>query len=176
ESLYKEYKTPLSREISQDRTLIIMGYSNEDNIDIVSTLQQMRGLKRLVWITQVEDEITTETYRVKPDIRLNAALVEKFTREDQILYQLSLSRDWELIKVISHVNSLFPDQEDSTSESETVFQPLQWITNNISAPKEGEKEFFAGRIFSEYPSYYEEALTYLQRSYEIFTKQENTAG
>ncbi len=176
ESYYEGYRTPLSKEISDGRTLVIMGYSNENNIDIVSTLQQMEGLKRLVWITQVEDEITTETYRVKPDIRLNAALVEKFTREDQILYQLSLSRDWELIKVISHVNSLFPDQEDSTSESETVFQPLQWITNNISAPKEGEKEFFAGRIFSEYPSYYEEALTYLQRSYEIFTKQENTAG
>ncbi|MFX0062785.1 MAG: tetratricopeptide repeat protein [Candidatus Hermodarchaeota archaeon] len=175
EFCYEEYKTPLLREISDGRTLVLMGYSNENNIDIVSTLQRMQGLKRLVWITQIEDETTTQTYRVKPDIRLNAASTEKLAREDQILYQLSISGDWELIKVISHVNSLFPEQEESsTSESETVFQPFQWMVNNISAPEVGEKEFFVGRIFSEYPSYYEEAIDYLQKSYEICTKQNNT--
>ncbi|MFX1533202.1 MAG: SIR2 family protein, partial [Promethearchaeota archaeon] len=48
ESYYEGYRTPLSKEISDGRTLVIMGYSNENNIDIVSTLQQMEGLKRLV--------------------------------------------------------------------------------------------------------------------------------
>ncbi|MFX0090401.1 MAG: tetratricopeptide repeat protein, partial [Candidatus Hodarchaeota archaeon] len=170
------YKIPFFKTVTHERTLVIMGYSGGDDFDIVPTLLQLQNLKRVVWISHTPDEsIDTKTYRfTPPKFDFNLVELEELENEDQILYRLSLSAGVEVIKVIAHTSSLITSQINTsiTPESQAVLAPLQWISENIRTPEDGEKEYFAGRIFLEY-AYYKDAIHYLKRAYATSKKRSN---
>ncbi len=51
------------------RTLVVLGYSGGDDLDLVPTLLRMSGLARVIWISHVQDKNAgVKTYKVDPSV------------------------------------------------------------------------------------------------------------
>lgn len=50
------YKKPLFDNVSNQRTLIILGYSGGDAFDIIPTIKGLKNLKYLIWINHINDD------------------------------------------------------------------------------------------------------------------------
>ncbi|GAH37037.1 unnamed protein product, partial [marine sediment metagenome] len=49
------YKAQFLDKISNERSLIIIGYSGKNDFDLMSTLKIMKNLKNLIWINHISD-------------------------------------------------------------------------------------------------------------------------
>ena len=76
------FKRDLFDNISKNRSLIVIGYSGNDDFDIVPTLKVLKNLRNIVWIDYIYDDGGNEQiYEIEkntPVIRdkINEILVE----------------------------------------------------------------------------------------------------
>ncbi|MFX1253713.1 MAG: tetratricopeptide repeat protein [Promethearchaeota archaeon] len=93
------YKKPAVRNLTENRSLIIMGYSGNDDFDINPTLMELPNLKRIIWIEHAQkDELTVLE---KKDI-LNTIEKNDVSLVPNILKTLALSADYDLFLIKTH--------------------------------------------------------------------------
>ncbi|MFX0009654.1 MAG: SIR2 family protein, partial [Candidatus Hermodarchaeota archaeon] len=51
------YKAQLLYSIAENRTLLIIGYSGKNDYDLLSTLKILKGLKNLIWINHISEDL-----------------------------------------------------------------------------------------------------------------------
>ncbi|MFX1253435.1 MAG: tetratricopeptide repeat protein [Promethearchaeota archaeon] len=172
----ESFKRDFFAKVCQERTLLVMGYSGGDDFDIVPTLRQMDGLKRVIWISHsnvTNQEV--EVQRVRSKQLLSPKEIALLKREDELLYTLGLLEKVEVIKVNTHTASLISNLSGvpyAKSEAFPKQDMNKFIADHFSSPSEGNKEFFAAQIFDNY-GFVDEALDYFQRAYELHKQSED---
>ncbi|MFX1536716.1 MAG: tetratricopeptide repeat protein [Promethearchaeota archaeon] len=163
-------------KIGQGRTLLIMGYSGGDDFDVVPTLMQMKGLKRIIWIAhEPKADIGVTSYRIIPQVGVSVNADGTLSHEDKLLHNMSQLEGLEVIKMVGHTASLiigvtgeFYDYGKSP-EQQNMYQ---WLVEHLDQPIEGIKELFTALIFETYRQY-SEALGYYQQAYELSKRVDN---
>jgi len=127
------FKRELFINISNNRSLITMGYSGSDDFDIVPTLMRLKNIKNLIWINYIHDddgkehiyEITTDT-NPKND-RINQILVGiKRSNTAEHVYRVDVNTT-RLIESVLEENP--PLNQESFDLS-----PNEWLKDNVKQP------------------------------------------
>ncbi|MFX1252496.1 MAG: tetratricopeptide repeat protein [Promethearchaeota archaeon] len=172
------FKRPLFEKIGQDRTLIVMGYSGGDDFDIVPTLLQMQGLKRVIWIAHMpHSEEPVKSYRLKPPGEQQSDPKDTLKREDQVLQSLGRT-GVEVVKVCCHTASLITPliaESLPVQDQKTTHNIAMWLEKNYSPPREGIREEFTAKVFYTY-KVYTDAMNYYQKALDIYENLDNHIG
>ncbi|MFX1353155.1 MAG: SIR2 family protein, partial [Promethearchaeota archaeon] len=65
----ESFKQPAFTNLTENRSLVVMGYSGSDDFDIVPTLKVLRNLENIIWINYVADDGGKESiYELTADI------------------------------------------------------------------------------------------------------------
>ncbi|MFX1295864.1 MAG: tetratricopeptide repeat protein [Promethearchaeota archaeon] len=154
------FKQSLFENISDGRTLIVMGYSGSDDFDIVPTLKILKNLQNIIWISHFKnDEDITRIHEI-------SALIDQIPNEldkvDQILVEIKRMNDKvHIYRVEVNTSRLIKDFLEVlpkiSSENFTV-PPLDWLKNNITSPDDLLKFYISGEIYSDFDVYLDDAL------------------
>ncbi|MFW9998434.1 MAG: SIR2 family protein, partial [Candidatus Odinarchaeota archaeon] len=169
------FKKPLFLRIVVGRTLIIMGYSGGDDFDIVPTMTQLSGLKRVIWISHDEVVKDPVIYRLNHASVSSAEEKIGWCNEDNLLYTIYRTTGAEVIKIVGNTSSLVAELNDTPhliSQTSVKRDFFNWLLDNFPPPSAEHRTFFTARIFHNY-QFSQEALLYYQKTLEISQKSNN---
>ncbi|MFX1294236.1 MAG: tetratricopeptide repeat protein [Promethearchaeota archaeon] len=145
----ESFKRPAFINLTQGRSLVIMGYSGSDDFDIVPTLKILKNLNNVFWMNFVYDDHGTETViEIFADID---PTFDRFQKVNQILMEIKRMSD------VDHVyridvntsrlikNLIQKDIELSTKKFDIT--PMDWLRNNIEAPSGIMKIYISYKIY-----------------------------
>lgn len=154
------FKHDLFINITEGRSLIIMGYSGSDDFDIVPTLKALKNLKNVIWINYKQEiemgsekiyEINEET-----DQFLNK-LEGELQKVTQILFdvhQMNVAKHVYRIDVnTSKFVTALLQKEPNLKAMGFSIELDDWIRKNIEEPGEFLKEYIASRIYLSFNEY-----------------------
>ncbi|MFX0148878.1 MAG: tetratricopeptide repeat protein [Candidatus Hodarchaeota archaeon] len=137
------FKAPLFKNISSDRSLVVMGYSGSDDFDIVPTLKNLKDLTNIFWFNHKNDDDGREKifkYNIN-SIQPSSSL----EKTDQILID---------IFQMNHVKSIFRIDantqrfikivlgfELNTTSDKFKIDISNWLTKNIKMPDDNYSKF-----------------------------------
>ena len=174
------YKRKLFDKIGKDRTLIVMGYSGGDNLDIMPEINRMDNLKEIIWIDHAQQIQEVEKMEIKEFHAINGKELESETKESQIdefLRNFAVKNDIKVYKIKGNTRSLV---ESIYSEvpfnlmdepSKQMIKPYEWLKKVFEEPSDRMKEFCAAVIYFNY-NCYEKAIKHYQSTLN-FDKQTN---
>ncbi|MFX1255022.1 MAG: tetratricopeptide repeat protein [Promethearchaeota archaeon] len=162
------FKRNLFMKVGQGRTIVVMGYSGGDDFDIIPTLFQMKGLKRVIWMAHIDQPGSdVKCYRLRPREMLRMNEINELSREDEILRTMGRLGVKDVVKVYCHTASFIAGMMGSSRTPEKgVHDAYTWLRENFPPPIEGRPEEYAARVFDSY-GFYNEALKYHQEALEI---------
>jgi len=80
------FKQPAFKNLTDNRSLVVIGYSGSDDFDIVPTLKVLEQLEDVIWINYIHDDGGREKiYEIENETSSN---YEKLTKIDQILIDI----------------------------------------------------------------------------------------
>ena len=151
------FKQKLFHNITDKRSLVIMGYSGSDDFDIVPTLKVLKNIKDVIWINFIKDDGYQEKiYEIEDN--------EVDIRNDKVNQILS---EIQRMKYASHVyrvdtntsrliNELIKDKSKLSNENFSL-SPTDWLKTQIKIPNEIIKYTIPALIYMEFDMY-EDAL------------------
>lgn len=150
------YKRQLFDNISNERSIIIMGYSGSDDFDIIPTLKSLNNIKNLVWIDHIQSHNGTEKiYDISEEDIKN---LQSSTKVFQILKDIKKINNTERIYLVKANTSdlvkklnIRTEKVDSNNFSMSF---MEWLIKNTKRPKDDRPRFNnAYRIYSEFGKY-----------------------
>jgi len=154
------YKQPLLKEITQNRSLIIMGYSGSDDFDIIPTLKSLKNIENIVWINHFEN-IEIEVHKVieindTPNRILDE---EKIIKILKILKELKRAKNAKKVYLIninttSMVKELLGDQKADKINKFSI-DLKKYFKENIENPSEFMKYYLSSLIYLDFGMYNE---------------------
>ncbi|MEJ2293158.1 MAG: tetratricopeptide repeat protein [Candidatus Lokiarchaeota archaeon] len=93
------FKKNLIDSITQDRDLVVMGYSGNDDFDISPMLRELTHIRRIIWIDHTSDPELEEYYQYKPLDPLKLNSFSNLPKLDTILFELASKINIEVYKV-----------------------------------------------------------------------------
>ncbi len=149
------FKRELFDNISNGRSLVVMGYSGSDDFDVVPTLKILRNVQKIIWINfTLQDEDREKIYEIEEsDIEYSKNL----DKVNQILTDIKRMRYVEHVyKVDANtsklINKLLKIQLELSSVNFSISH-IDWLKNNIKPPLEIEKYYIAFRIYHDFDMY-----------------------
>jgi len=164
----ESFKQPAFANITENRSLVILGYSGSDDFDIVPTLQVLKNLNNIIWINYVYDDKGRELiYEITTDVIDEP---EELDTVDQILVEIKrLNNKVPVYKVNVNthriVNEIFDDKPKLSSEKFSV-NALDWLKKNIILPSEIMKYYISYKIYWDL-DIYNKAMTCLENNLRI---------
>ena len=164
----ESFKQPAFANITENRSLVIVGYSGSDDFDIVPTLQVLKNLNNIIWINYVHDDEGKELiYEITTDVRDEP---EELDKVDQILVEIKrMNNKVPVYKVNANthriVNEILDDKPKLSSEKFSV-NTLDWLKKNIRLPSEMEKYYISYKIYWDL-DIYDKAMTCSENSLRI---------
>lgn len=144
------FKRPLFNEISDDRTLVVIGYSGSDDFDIVPTLKELKDLKRIIWFNYTK-------YPSEKIYEIDDANLKDFNSKnkvDKILYDIKDKLDKVTIyKIDGNTSEIIKKlSKISPKLNEHAFncKPISWFKNNLSTPTRFQQHFIPIIIYYQY--------------------------
>ena len=156
----ESFKQPLFSNITNDRSLVIMGYSGSDDFDVVPTLKALKNLRSIIWINH-SATINVKKERVK-EIEENT--IESLDRIDanlkkvyQILLEIRRMNNADHVYLVdvnttSIANELIDFKPSLSSENFSI-TPIDWFTQNIDKPSEVVKYYIPYKIYIDFDKY-----------------------
>jgi len=145
----ESFKQPAFANITENRSLVIVGYSGSDDFDIVPTLQVLKNLNNIIWINYVQDDEGKELiYEITADVIDNT---EELDKVDQILVEIKrMNNKVPVYKVNANthriVNEIFDAKPKLSSEKFSI-NALDWLKKNIRLPSEMIKYYISYKIY-----------------------------
>ncbi|MFX1499127.1 MAG: tetratricopeptide repeat protein [Promethearchaeota archaeon] len=152
------FKRPLFDNISNNRTLIIIGYSGSDDFDIVPTLMVLKNLKNIVWINYISDDESTEKiYEINESIGQDSRKLDKVT---QILVDIYRMHNADHVyrvdaNTTTLIKELFDSKQNGGSNGAPI-NPITWFKNNITPPDEFDEFSIPHEIYHSFDMYQDE--------------------
>jgi tetratricopeptide (TPR) repeat protein len=164
----ESFKQPAFAKITENRSLVIMGYSGSDDFDIVPTLQVLKNLNNIIWINYVHDDEGKELiYKITTDVIDEPKELDKV---DQILVEIKrMNNKVPVYKVNANthriVNEILDAKPKLSSEKFSV-NALDWLGKNITLPSEMRKYFISYKIYWDL-DIYDKAMTCSENNLRI---------
>ena len=119
--------------LSNGRSLVIMGYSGSDDFDVVPTLMVLKNIKDIVWINYtLEDGGKEQIYEI------SATMSDTTDKANQILVDIKQKNNAEHVyRVDTNTTRLIEQLLDGTPNMSTgIFSvsPREWLEQNIPIP------------------------------------------
>lgn len=160
------FKQALFKNISEQRSLIIMGYSGSDDFDIVPTLKVLKNIRDVIWINFIYDDGGKEVvYEIEPEEG-----VEKGDKINQILKEIKrMNYAPHVYRIDTNTSRMIKEliQDDSKLSTENFsLEPIDWLRNNIVSLDEYQKYYIPGLIYKDF-NLYEQGLRCQERVLKI---------
>lgn len=170
------FKQPLFLNITNDRSLVVMGYSGSDDFDIIPTLKVLKNLRNVIWINHSENvpigeetifEIDTKTSQLLETLDNNLRNVT------QILIEIQRMNNADHVYRVD-VNTTMMVKELLGNKLELNFDnfsmtPTDWFKENFEAPKKVMKFYIPYKIYFDF-GIYKEATRCLKEIFRIAEK------
>lgn len=127
------FKRDLFNKISNNRSIVVLGYSGSDDFDVVPTLMLLQNINNLIWLNYVHDDGNKEriyeiTANMNPNNdKINQILVDiKQANTAEHVYRVDVNTT-RLIEGVLDGNS-------QLSQESFDLSPDEWIKNNVKQP------------------------------------------
>lgn len=166
------FKKPLFENITQGRSLIVMGYSGSDDFDVVPTLKVLKALKNVIWINYISDDGGKEKiYKIDESISKNLKDLDKV---NQILLDILRSNNIENVyRIDVNTSRMIKDLLEKNvkiSYENFNINPKDWMKNNIENPDEIVKINIARNIYHDF-GMFDDALRCAFQGLELSKKK-----
>ncbi|MBD3229766.1 MAG: tetratricopeptide repeat protein [Candidatus Lokiarchaeota archaeon] len=170
----EHFKRPLFINSTNERSLVIMGYSGSDDFDIVPTLKILEGIKNIYWINYVyHDKGREKIFEILKDTDPN---FDEYKKVNQILVEIKRMNTIEHIyRIDVNTSRLVKDlikAEYEVSEREFKIKPLEWIESNITSPSKIIKLQIPYKIYQSL-NIFEPALRCCEETLKIAEEMNN---
>jgi len=131
------YKQPLFDNISNGRSLVVMGYSGSDDFDIVPTLKALKNLKNIIWISHVNREPSVLELECIPK-RLKVGRSPEKDKVTQVLFDIKRKNGKSMhvyhvyANTTNMVKRLLESSPDVSSHNYSL-NPMVWFKDNIKS-------------------------------------------
>jgi len=172
----ESFKQPLFLNITNERSLVVMGYSGSDDFDIVPTLKVLKNLRNVIWINHSEKvpigkemifEIDANTNQLLNTLDNNYRKVTQILKEIQRMnnaghiYRVDVNTTMMVKELLD--NKLIPKFDNFS------INPMDWLKNNIKEPKKVMKYYIPYKIYFDF-DLYEDAIRCLKEIFRIAEK------
>ena len=148
------FKQPSFTNVTQHRSLVIMGYSGNDDFDVVPTLKVLKNLQNLIWINyspQV-DMGTEKIYEINATTILSLDKVDENSRKiTELLYDIWRNKNTEHIYLVNiNTSKMVRDLLDFEPEYSSInfaAELTDWFINNIKITSKILKYYIAFKIY-----------------------------
>lgn len=173
------FKRELFDNISNNRSLVVMGYSGSDDFDIVPTLKVLKNLKSIIWFNYVyEDNNKEEVYEIKAEEITDQIEGNQLDKVDQILSEIkNLNRDTEVYRIDTNTSRFIEDiltEKPDLNNEEFSTTPSLWLKQMFPELDELNKVWFANRLYYDLHDY-KNALKCSEKLLQI-AEQEDSKG
>jgi ubiquitin-protein ligase/tetratricopeptide (TPR) repeat protein len=143
------FKRTLFENLSDGRSLVVIGYSGSDDFDIVPTLKKLKNLKNFIWIDYTEENKKAEIYEIQEKPNQNPY---RLSPEDEILLEMKLrNQELHVLKVkvntSEFINNLV-DKKHKIDENNFSVKIIDWLQEKVVIPNEMYKYNIALQIYS----------------------------
>ncbi|MEJ2295716.1 MAG: tetratricopeptide repeat protein, partial [Candidatus Lokiarchaeota archaeon] len=162
------YKSSVLENLTKGRSLIVIGYSGNNDYDILSSLKVLNELENIIWINHVDDPLKKlmiheySVQNVKGSVDLNGL--------DRILFDLkhiNPSRGIYRIDIYTpNFIENFLSSKEALDSEDFQLELKEWILTTLEQPSELQKLFVSYKIYYETRNY-TEALRCIDRIYRL---------
>ncbi len=157
------FKRSLFDNITDKRSLIVLGYSGSDDFDIVPTLKVLKNLKNIIWLNFVKnDEGIARAYELNP---ISGQNFNNFDKIDRILLEIKQMKYVEHVyRIDVNTSRMIKELMDFTPEispDRWNLNPSDWLLENIKTPDKKMKLGIAHSIYFEL-NMYDDAMRILK--------------
>lgn len=153
------FKSELFDNISNNRTLVIIGYSGSDDFDIIPTIKELKGLKSVIWVNHINEEMEqVKVYEIKVtqnDTKVNSKV-------DKILVDLKKKGYIkEIYRVDTNTSYLIQGQFDvkvMLSSERFNTPPLEYLKKCLSKPDKFTKTIISYGVYFSQSDKYKDSL------------------
>ena len=143
------FKRSIFKNISNRRSLVVLGYSGSDDFDIVPTLKTLENLQNIIWIKHTKDdggvikgyEITTR----KP------LFFHKLDKVNQLLFEIKQKNPMmDIYRIDANTRRLIEEVlevKHKTSSDRFSVSPMDWFNDEIKLPSRFYKFYIPNRIY-----------------------------
>jgi len=173
------FKAQILERISNERSLVIIGYSGKNDSDLISTLKTMKGLKNLIWINHIANgKPKGDLYEYnKPETKglsnlddLDQQLMEiKKLNESVNVFRLNTNTPKFLE---NHLEKKEEISKEKISKEKFELNLTDWLKVKINEPSELTKLFISNKIYFETKNYID-ALRCLERLFMLSDESGN---
>ncbi|MHA1981034.1 MAG: SIR2 family protein [Promethearchaeota archaeon] len=160
----ESFKQNLFKNITKDRSLVIIGYSGSDDFDVVPTLKELKNLNNVIWIDFKKDvENQEQIFEIDKSTldkdKVNQVLIElKQTNNAKHVYRVYANTS-------RMIRELLPVEPKISPQSFSM-HPYDWLQNNIAEPEKFDKYFIADEIYTSF-GMFQDALKYKELQLSI---------
>lgn len=166
------FKRPLFENISDNRSLVVIGYSGSDDFDIVPTLKILKNVKKIIWINYVKDDGGSE--RVFEIHKTSVSNSNKLDRIERILVDFCKTQNSDnMYRVDANTTRMITEYIDIQANENNVhfsMKPLLWFKENLNPSDESYALIIPFMIY-ESLDMFQDAMRCLERLLTI--SQEN---
>ncbi len=149
------FKRGLIQKISNGRTLIVMGYSGNDDFDIVPTLKVLKNLRSVIWINHLNNFNDNEKiYEIEEN---NNNSFNDLTKAKKILMEIKRVNNVNHVYIVyTNTTNLIKkliDSKPALSLDNFSLQPINWFNEHIKKPGILKKVYFPHKIFLDLNRY-----------------------
>lgn len=168
------FKRPLFENISNNRTLVVMGYSGSDDFDIGPTLKRLKNIVNIIWIDFTPDDDGSEKiYEISESMVQETKELDKVNQILVGIYRMHNARHvyrvnantTRLIRTITKI------KQKPSSESFTI-TVKDWLEDEVDAPSQKMQYYIPYHIYYNF-SMYDDAMRCLEEIINIAEKNKN---
>jgi len=131
------FKKPLFDNISENRTLVVMGYSGSDDFDITPAIKKLDNLEKIVWLNYTKKKkkttISSISSRTKDKDKLNIILKELKENLHRVdIYRIDINTS-DLIPYLTQC--YFDIKPEIELQAQEIPSLKQWLCEEIPIPK-----------------------------------------
>lgn len=162
------FKRPLLENITKNQTLIAIGYSGNDDFDIIPTIKILKDLKKIIWIDHIQnDENKEKTFIVdgigsKKVNNIEKILIETKRANPNVPIYCIKTNTTRLVK--SLVKKVYPIHLKKFD-----IKPLEWLKTKMIKPNKFQKYQIPYEIYYSI-SYLEDSLRIVNNLLDLAKK------
>lgn len=170
----EHFKKSAFKNLTKNRSLVIIGYSGSDDFDVIPTLKVLEDIQDVIWINHTPDDGGKELfYEIEAEDIKN---YENLTRLNKILvaikrmdYANHIFRvDVDTLRI---VKKLITPQIKISSDMFSI-DPYEWLSQNIKTPDKFMKLYIPDKIYNDF-SKYKDAMSVTKDILNIAEKEDN---
>jgi len=153
------FKRILFDNISNERSLVVIGYSGSDDFDVVPTLKVLENLKNVIWINHIQDDNDREQiYEIDKSTNQSLDELDKDLRKvTQMLLEIWQKKNADHVyrvdvNTTEMAKNLLKSKPKLSSKDFSI-KSRDWLENNLDAPSRIIKYYIPFKIYYDFGIY-----------------------